>query len=124
SGLAIEIYDDEATQLLSWKLPEWTGPVGWFGHYSHGVEAAEFGPVTISGAPLEEPIFISISQGASGGQWILQWSGGAGPFLLEKTTDLGSGVWQAVGDADNSSSRIIFAEDRGGFFRVRRMTFP
>jgi hypothetical protein len=123
SGLSIEIFDGD-TQLLAWREPDWTEPVGWFGLYSHGVEAAEFGPVTITEAPLEEPILLSISRAPANGQWTLQWSGGLGPFLLEKSTDLGSGIWQAVGAADSSSTRAISAGDREGFFRVRRVTAP
>jgi hypothetical protein len=123
SGISMELLDGD-TQLLAWELPEWTGPIGWFGHYSHGVESAEYGPVTVSEALLEEPIMISISSGAATGQWTLQWSGGPGSFLLEKTADLGSGVWQAVGTADSSSSRTIFAENQKEFFRVRRIASP
>jgi hypothetical protein len=123
SGLSIDIFDGD-TQLLAWQLSEWAGPIGWFGHYSHGVESAEYGPVTVSGAQIEEPIIVSISLGAASGQWTLQWTGGPGPFLLEKTADLGSGVWQAVGTADSSSSRIIFSENQRGFFRVRRFASP
>lgn len=123
TGLSIEIFDDTA-QLISWHLPEWTGPVGWFGLYSHGAEAAEFGPVTITEAPVEEPVLISISRGAGGGQWNVQWSGGPGPFLLERTSDLASGVWLPLGNPDSSPSRTISAEGEGGFFRVRRVTSP
>jgi hypothetical protein len=92
SELSIEIFDGP-TQLVAWRLPDWPGPVGWLGHYSHGIEAAEFGPVTISEVPLQEPILLSISQSAGNGQWTLQWSGGAGSFLLEKTDNIASGVW-------------------------------
>ncbi len=122
TGLSIQIQDG-ATELVSWELEGWTGPVGWFGHYSHGVDVAEFGPVTVSQLAVEEPILISISKGTGRGEWVLQWQGEPGSFIVEKTSDLGSNVWQAVGPAD-SLSRIIFAEGQAAFFRLRRATPP
>lgn len=118
-GLTIEVFDGE-TPILAWQLPDWTGPVGWFGHYSQGVEAAEFGPASILEAPNEEPISVSFTRGAGTGEWILQWSGGRGSYVVERTTNLGSGAWQPVGVAENSTSRTIVADGAGGFFRVRQ----
>ena len=66
-------------------------------------------------AVLSLPIRASlVVQGAA---TMLTWSGGAGPYQVQRATDLGLNDWQTVrGDA--VSPVVLGVQDRTGSFRV------
>jgi PKD repeat protein len=118
SGLTVEVYEG-TTNLVRWTIPELTGSVGWFGNYTYGISAAEFGPAAIAAAPDVEPIVITQIAPALNGQWTIEWTGGVGLFQLEKSDDLSLGLWQPVGAPAATPSRTIQTTGRSTMFRVR-----
>jgi len=63
------------------------------------------------------PINLSISLQPS--NVLLNWSGGAGPFQVQKTFALTNGVgWQNVGSPTSNTNATIARDSSGAFFRV------
>ncbi len=118
NGLVVQL-DQGTTNLVTWTVPELGGPIGWFGHFSHGVASAEFGPATVSEQSSSEPLVISEIQSTGTGQWIIRWTGGSGPFTLERSDDLSRDVWIPVGQPSNETSRTVTPDGETVVFRIR-----
>lgn len=62
------------------------------------------------------PILPQISE--QSGNLTLNWSGGAGPYQLQMTTNLSNSVWQNVGSPVSTNSVIITPSNGAAFYRI------
>lgn len=67
---------------------------------------------------LTPPLRIDPAPQLSGGDLVLQWSGGPPPFRIQRTSDLLSGRWEMVGETDFSTAVTVKREGPHEFFRV------
>jgi hypothetical protein len=65
------------------------------------------------------PAPISIVAEASGGNFNLSWSGGSGPYTIQKKASLSDAEWVDVTSVANSNSAVVAIEGQSGFFRVK-----
>jgi hypothetical protein len=63
------------------------------------------------------PSFVA-NLAAQGSNLMLTWSGGNGPYQIQLTTDLSSGVWQNVGAPTNATSIVLSPSNVTSFYRV------
>jgi hypothetical protein len=84
-----------------------------------GEEAGKFAPhLSFKTGGTAPPLRIS-SIARNGNQLTLQWSGGAGPFTVQRRPDLGAGAWTNVATGVNGTSATINLEGATGFLRVQ-----
>ncbi len=70
-------------------------------------------PIPSAGAPL------TISQVTpEAGQIVLRWSGGQGPYQLQRRADLTTGSWENVGGTTTGTSASDAMEAKVMFYRV------
>lgn len=83
--------------------------------YPQGLQTSRFSlPVTLVGAP--DITITSITQ--TGGNATLSWTGGDAPYVVEKSTDLGSGIWAPVATTATPSAEVAVDASQA-YFRIR-----
>jgi hypothetical protein len=60
----------------------------------------------------------------SGGNVVLTWTGGTGPFQVQWRPDLGSGVWQNTGSPTDLNTAIVAVTGATGFYRIQAAATP
>ena len=66
---------------------------------------------------VAEPVRAELS--AQGASLVLSWTGGAGNFQVQTTTNLASGVWQNYGAAGPATSLVVAPTNQAMYYRVR-----
>lgn len=64
------------------------------------------------------PSFVA-NLAAQGTNLMLTWSGGNGPYQIQLTTDLSSGVWQNVGAPTSATSIVLAPTNVTSFYRIQ-----
>jgi hypothetical protein len=82
-------------------------------------DAAALGGPSAAGIPgaAAPPIQLSVSK--QGAALVLSWTGGKGPFQVEKTTSLTTPNWQSEGAETSQSSVTVTPDGAVVFYRVR-----
>ncbi|MHB1310165.1 MAG: hypothetical protein ACYC23_24110, partial [Limisphaerales bacterium] len=106
---------DGATTIVAWLVEDEIDASGQFGYYVNGLVGGRFGQVTLPGVVP----FVTGVQPEGPGKVTLDWIGGLGPYLIETTSDLGSGLWIEAAPATPNQTQTLTPPSGHSFFRIR-----
>ena len=118
-------YLNQFTMIFDVLLP---GTLNWFPFFNTNPGNANNADFYVSpggalGGPKARGILvpappIKASIGLQPTDLLVSWSGGEGPYQLQKTGTLTNVSWQNVGARTNGTNLLVLRDGSGGFFRV------
>lgn len=115
--ITIEIKNDE-TVLESWIVEDDTYPTGRFGYYVNSLQNVFYGRLDFNILDAPGAGELRISRTDIEGQYLsLGWEGGAPPYTLEESDNIGN--WTVRGSGINGRSITLPAGHDVKFFRVK-----